>query len=60
LLLWGQHDPYYAIEEAFAYAQDLERIDMHIYEGPHLLLKTHHWECASMMHNFIADVLLEK
>lgn len=57
LLLWGRHDPYYAIEEAYAYAKDLERIDMHLYDGTHLLLETHHEECARLMRNFIQSVL---
>lgn len=56
LLLWGRHDPYYDIAEVDAYARDLERIDMHIFDGGHLLLETHHEECARMMGNFIAEV----
>ncbi|TKT69417.1 alpha/beta hydrolase [Aquamicrobium sp. LC103] len=56
LLLWGRHDPYYEIAEANAYARDLDRIDMHFYDGTHLLLETHHEECARMMRNFIVDV----
>lgn len=60
LLLWGRHDPYYQIEEAYAYASDLDRIDMHFYEGTHLLLETHHAECAHMMRNFIVDVCRNK
>lgn len=55
LLLWGRHDPYYEIEEAYAYARDLDRVDMHIYDGPHLLLETHYAECAGMMRNFIVN-----
>lgn len=56
LLLWGRHDPYYDIAEADAYARDFDRIDMHVLDGTHLLLETHHEECAHMMRNFIADV----
>jgi pimeloyl-ACP methyl ester carboxylesterase len=53
LLLWGRHDPYFEIEEVMAYANDLERLDMHIYDGTHLLLETHHRECAALMRHFI-------
>lgn len=60
LLLWGRHDPYYEIEEAYAYAKDLDRIDMHLYDGTHLLLETHFEECARMMRNFIVNVQCEK
>ncbi|MEO4001678.1 alpha/beta hydrolase, partial [Mesorhizobium sp. CAU 1732] len=60
LLLWGRHDPYYDIAEVDAYARNLERIDMHVFDGTHLLLETHHEECARMMRNFIADVTREE
>ncbi len=56
LLLWGRHDPYYQLQEVLAYARELERLDMHIYDGTHLLLETHHQECAALMRAFILDV----
>ena len=56
LLFWGRHDPYYDIAEADAYARDLDRIDMHVFDGTHLLLETHHDECARLMRDFIMDV----
>jgi pimeloyl-ACP methyl ester carboxylesterase len=60
LLFWGRHDPYYDIAEVDAYARDLERIDMHVFDGTHLLLETHHEECAGMMRDFIADETFER
>jgi pimeloyl-ACP methyl ester carboxylesterase len=60
LLLWGRHDPYYEIDEAYAYAKNLDRIDMHFYDGTHLLLETHDKECARMMRNFIVNVESER
>jgi pimeloyl-ACP methyl ester carboxylesterase len=59
LLFWGRHDPYYEIEEVFAYAKDLDRIDMHIYDGTHLLLETHHEACMLLMRDFIIEVQAE-
>jgi len=59
LLLWGRHDPYFEIEEVLVYARELERLDMHIYDGAHLLLETHHRECAALMREFIQNVLSE-
>jgi pimeloyl-ACP methyl ester carboxylesterase len=56
LLLWGRHDPYYEIDEVLAYARELDRLDMHIYDAAHLLLETHHQECATLMREFILDV----
>jgi pimeloyl-ACP methyl ester carboxylesterase len=57
LMLWGRHDPYFEIEEVLAYARELDRLDMHIYDGAHLLLETHHRECAALMREFILDVV---
>ncbi len=55
LLLWGRHDPYFEIEEVMAFAGELDRIDMHIYDAAHLLLETHPDECAALMQQFILD-----
>ncbi len=55
LMFWGRHDPYFEIEEVLAYASELDRLDMHIYDGAHLLLETHHQECAALMCAFIQD-----
>jgi pimeloyl-ACP methyl ester carboxylesterase len=56
LMTWGRHDPYFEIEEVLAYARELDRLDMHIYDGAHLLLETHHQECAALMREFILNV----
>ena len=56
LLLWGRHDPYFAVEEALAYHRELDRIDIHIFDGAHLLLETHAPECAALMADFILNV----
>lgn len=55
LMLWGRHDPYFEIEEVLAYARELDRLDMHIYDAAHLLLEIHHQECVSLMREFILD-----
>lgn len=56
LLLWGRHDPYFAIEEVLAWHRALDRIDLHVLDGGHYLLETHHAECAALMRTFIRDV----
>lgn len=56
LLLWGRHDPYFEVDEVLAYSRELERLDMHIFDGAHLLLETHHQECAALMREFILNV----
>ena len=55
LLLWGRHDSYFEIEEVLAYHRELDRLDMHILDGPHFLLETHHRECAALIGDFIAN-----
>jgi hypothetical protein len=42
-----------------AYASELDRLEMHIYDAAHLLLETHHQECASRMRDFILNVQAE-
>lgn len=55
LLLWGRHDPYFEVEEVLAYSRELDRLDMHIFDGAHLLLETHSQECAALMREFILN-----
>jgi pimeloyl-ACP methyl ester carboxylesterase len=54
LILWGRHDPYYQLGEIVAYARELERLEMHVFDGAHLLLETHYGECADAIRPFIA------
>jgi pimeloyl-ACP methyl ester carboxylesterase len=56
LVLWGRHDPYFAVEEVLAYNREMERIDIHILDGAHLLLETHSPECAALMCDFVVNV----
>ena len=56
LLLWGRHDRYFAIEEMLAYHRELDRLEMHVFDGGHQLLETHSPECAALMREFIRNV----
>ena len=53
---WGRHDPYFALDEVLAYGRELDRLDMHIFDGGHLLLETHSQECAALMREYILNV----
>jgi Predicted hydrolases or acyltransferases (alpha/beta hydrolase superfamily) len=57
LLFWGRHDTFFDVAEVMAYHRELERLDMHIYDGAHLLLETHHQECAALMREFVLNVM---
>jgi pimeloyl-ACP methyl ester carboxylesterase len=60
LLLWGRHDPYYEEAEVEAFERELERVDVHILDGGHLLLETHYRECVRLMRDFIVEVTGER
>lgn len=53
LVLWGRHDVYFELPEIMAYARELDRVEIHVFDGNHLLLETHHRECAAEMARFI-------
>lgn len=54
LILWGRHDVYYQMDEIMAYARELERLEVHVFDGAHLLLETHERECADAIRGFVA------
>jgi pimeloyl-ACP methyl ester carboxylesterase len=56
LILWGRHDPYYHLNEIIAYARELERMEIHVFDGAHLLLETHYVECVDAIRRFVTDV----
>jgi pimeloyl-ACP methyl ester carboxylesterase len=53
LMLWGRHDPFFALAETLSWMQDLPRMEAHIFDGGHLLLETHAAPAASLMVDFI-------
>jgi pimeloyl-ACP methyl ester carboxylesterase len=53
LMLWGRHDPFFALAETQSWLEDLPRMEAHILDGPHLLLETHAEICAPLMKRFV-------
>jgi pimeloyl-ACP methyl ester carboxylesterase len=53
LMLWGRHDPFFALAETLSWMQDLPRMEAHVCDGGHLLLETHAAPAASLMLDFI-------
>jgi len=47
---------FFQLDEIMAYARELERLEMHVFDGAHLLLETHYRECADLIRNFIVNV----
>lgn len=53
LMLWGRHDPYFALDETLSWLKDLPRMEAHIFDAGHMLLETHSEDCAALMLDFI-------
>lgn len=53
LMVWGRHDPYFAIDETLDWMKALPRLEAHILDGGHLLLETHAAEAGALMVAFI-------
>jgi pimeloyl-ACP methyl ester carboxylesterase len=53
LMLWGRHDPFFALAETQSWLENLPRMEAHILDGPHLLLETHAEICAMLMKRFL-------
>lgn len=56
LVLWGRHDAYFDIDEILAYHRALDAVEMHVFDGGHFLLETHHRECVELITAFADDV----
>jgi len=53
LMIWGRHDPYFAIDETLDWMKDLPRMEAHILDGGHLLLETHATQVLPLMTAFV-------
>lgn len=53
LMVWGRHDPYFAIDETIDWMKALPRMEAHILDGGHLLLETHAAEALPLMTAFL-------
>ncbi|RWX67143.1 alpha/beta hydrolase [Mesorhizobium sp. M4B.F.Ca.ET.089.01.1.1] len=56
LVLWGRHDAFFAVDEIMAYNRDLHAIEIHVFESGHMLLETHHRQCAAHIAHFMHEV----
>jgi pimeloyl-ACP methyl ester carboxylesterase len=53
LMIWGRHDPYFAIDETLDWMKALPRMEAHILDGGHLLLETHAIEVLPLITAFL-------
>ncbi|RWB00842.1 MAG: alpha/beta hydrolase [Mesorhizobium sp.] len=56
LVLWGRHDAFFALDEIMAYSRDLDAVEIHVFESGHMLLETHHRQCAALIAHFMHEV----
>lgn len=40
IIIWGKHDVFYDLEEAYCYKKDLPEAEIHILDGGHMVLET--------------------
>lgn len=57
LITWGRHDSFFELAEVMAYAREIDRLEIHVFDGPHLLLETHYRECAEAIARFVAGAV---
>jgi surfactin synthase thioesterase subunit len=55
-VLWCRHDPFFHLDEIMAFNRALDSVEIHVFEGGHQLLETHHRECADLVARFMLDV----
>lgn len=53
LIIWGKHDPYFSLAEAYCYQRDLPNARVHIIEGSHMVLETNFNEVTELISTFI-------
>lgn len=52
LIIWGKHDPYFSLAEAYCYKRDLPNAQVHIIEGSHMVLETNFDEVTELISTF--------
>lgn len=54
LVLWGRHDVFYSIDEAYCYKRDLPDAQVHMLDGGHWALETNFDEVLRLMDSFMS------
>jgi pimeloyl-ACP methyl ester carboxylesterase len=55
LIIWGKHDIYFDVAEAYCYKRDLPEAAIHILDGGHMALETNFDEVAVLICNFMSS-----
>jgi pimeloyl-ACP methyl ester carboxylesterase len=54
VVIWGKHDAFFNVSEAFCYKRDLPKAEVHILEGGHMALETNFNEVLDIIKNFMS------
>ena len=54
LIVWGQRDPFFTVEGALAYRNDVPQAELHLLDAGHFALETHGPEIAALMRAFLS------
>jgi pimeloyl-ACP methyl ester carboxylesterase len=55
LIIWGKHDAFFDVKEAYCYKRDLTKSQIHILDGGHMALETNFPEVLELINNFMAS-----
>ena len=55
LIIWGKHDVFFGVEEAYCYKRDLPDAQVHILEGGHMALETNFNEVSDLVIGFMSQ-----
>ena len=55
LIIWGKHDVFFGVEEAYCYKRDLPDAQVHILDGGHKALETNFDEVVELISNFMSS-----
>ncbi|NGM63490.1 alpha/beta hydrolase [Sphingobacterium sp. SGG-5] len=53
LIIWGKHDVYFDVAEAYCYKRDLSNVQTHILDGGHMALETNFEEVLNLIEKFM-------
>jgi pimeloyl-ACP methyl ester carboxylesterase len=56
VVIWGKHDAFFEVAEAFCYQRDLHNTPVHILDGGHMALETNFNEVTDIIQNFMNDI----
>jgi pimeloyl-ACP methyl ester carboxylesterase len=53
LIIWGKHDVFFDVAEAYCYKRDLPEAQIHILDGGHMALETNFNEVLDIIRSFM-------